>query len=159
MPNVINVMLSDDLYERLKNVGVRIDVTAICQNVIDAAVTTEEIKLKAMSERELAIARLKFEAAQEFDKWSRKGYREGLDLAPNLSFVELQQVMEWYELRHVENDELVSLSDVLRDGNSLLNVIHENTCPTYVEETYISGVLLGVMEFWDGIKDELDSSN
>jgi predicted transcriptional regulator len=156
MPNSINVMLSDDLYERLKNVGARIDVTAICQNVIDSAVTTEEIKLEAMSERELAIARLKFEAAQEFDKWSRKGYREGLEFAPNLSFVELQQVMEWYELKFVENDESVSLSDVLRDGNSLLNLILENTCPTYVESTYLSGLLLGVMEFWNGIKNELD---
>lgn len=83
--NRINIILSDDLAERLERVKETLDVSYVCEHSLNAAVTTEESKLGILSRREAAIARLKVEAFNECDKWSRKGQRDGLELAPDLS--------------------------------------------------------------------------
>ena len=154
--NRISIILSDDLAERLERVKETLDVSYVCEHSINAAVTTEESKLGILSKREAAIARLKVEAFNECDKWSRKGQRDGLELAPDLSFAELQQAMGLYELQHAAPDELTDLFDLLPEEHFLAAAINISKLPPYVTNSYLSGVLLGVMEFWNSIQDEVE---
>lgn len=136
----------------------KMNVSAICQGAIETAVKTEEIKMSAMSQREAAIARLKIEAKKEDEDWEEKGKRHGLEIAPSLSYADFRQVQEWDEFQQSPDGWQVSLLDaVMSDENwsSVIEAAKNAKCPQVLMESYVQGVIDGVLEFWDSIESEL----
>lgn len=157
MSKRINITIPDNLFERLEIVKEKMNVSAICQTAIESAVKTEEIKMSAMSKRESAIARLKIEAQNETDEWFQKGKRQGLEIAPDLSYTEFRQALEWHEAKYSTDGWQISLLDLMSHNcfDSIIDAAKNEECPDDMMESYALGGLDGIVEFWDSIQGEL----
>ncbi|UBF26410.1 hypothetical protein K9N68_33760 [Kovacikia minuta CCNUW1] len=132
MPETIKIILSDSLLEKLIGSAVK------------------------KTEREAAIARLRIEAKQALEDWYQKGYCEGSDIAKELSFEQIQEVIGWHEMKCADSDQPIRLCDCVPSNAFLLSAMDVGRVPGYVLEAYVFGALDGIVKFWEDIEGELD---
>lgn len=150
MSQRINIAVPGDLHSRLEAVKENLNVSGICQEAIESAVSLEEIKVSAMSKREAAIARLKIEAEQEHNYWYQEGKKQGLEDATDLSYEEISRVAEWGNTGK-EKAEICYEEPF----EWLADVLESVECPEPEKEHFITGWFGGVIEFWDSVKAEV----
>lgn len=156
MTTPITITLPDNLSERLESVGEDIDILAICVKALEAAATMAERMRGALLADEEVLIRLKYEANVVFDDWYQKGWCKGAELAPTLSFEQLQYVVLWYQVTGGEDKETArSLLEIVPYDNFLINALDIETYPGYMANAYVMGAVAGIAEFWEEFEHQI----
>ncbi len=143
MAERINITIPNALSERLQAVKGRLNVSKICQQAIEKAVTTEEINTEDIPGRDKLVKRLRMEREESIKGWKETGITDGKQDAQELSYKEFQaleddgeiseEIRDWVKERHFEYYERPN------------------------EESYFEGWLEGAFSVWDDIKDEVEA--
>ena len=141
MKERITVTISDSLYKRLQQVKNSLNVSGVCQQAIEIAVSIEEIKRKDIPNMEKLIERLQLEKQQDVESWKQTGVNDGKEDAMELSYEEFKnleasesisdELLEWIQSRRIEY-----LENVDRDA-------------------YLKGWLEGALTVWDEVKQRI----
>lgn len=136
----ITITLPDQLYERLQAVKGKLNVSGLCQQAIELAVTIEEIKIKDIPVKDKVIERLRLEKQVASREWRETGFTDGVEDAQELSYEDFralekdkvsEETREWVEdkrIQYLENPD---------------------------EDIYWEGWVEGALHFWNEIKDKL----
>ena len=136
----ITITLPSDMYKRLQVVKGNLNISGLCQGVIEQAIQIEEIKMKGVPVKEKVIERLRLEKQIAEREWKQTGFIDGQEDAQELSYEEFmalskqaisEDIREWVQHRHIrflENPD---------------------------EESYLKGWVEGALHFWNTIKHEL----
>lgn len=143
----LTITLPPDLHVRLKAVREHLSVSRICQEVIDRAVTQQELRLEASTDREDLVERLRLEKEEYDQRFYDTGYKQGLADAKGLSYEQLIEVVSGSERLY----KTIAWDQVLKDR---LDTGYQED-DQFNQEMYVGGWSQGVREFWDSIKDEL----
>jgi predicted transcriptional regulator len=138
----ITVTIPNELHQRLQAVKEKLNVSRLCQEAIERAITIEEIKMKEIPVKEKVIERLRLEKSQSDQEWEEIGFTDGVEDAEDLSYSDFKML---------ENNEI---SEETREW------IQEKRLNTYDNpntEVYIEGWIKGASRFWDEIKGEVES--
>ena len=115
--------------------------------------------MKAQTNREKAIVRLKAEREQATDEYFQQGKQYGLEAADNISFQDFKTLEELDNAQSDYRDLDTLIYSLRQDGNFdwLFEEIEENeACPKSFAPNYVEGFLSGVIEFWQDIQSELE---
>jgi hypothetical protein len=137
----INITIPNALSERLQAVKGRLNVSKICQQAIEKAVTLEEINTKDIPGRDKLIKRLRMEKEESIKGWKETGFTDGKQDAQKLSYDDFQML---------ENDG--EIPEETRDW------VKENHFEYYErpnEESYFEGWIEAVLSVWNDIKNEV----
>lgn len=158
MTERITITIPDSLHTRLQTVKENLNVSALCQQAIEYAISMEEIKMTALTKKEKVIQRLRLERQKSEEQWFDSGKNDGLEAADNLSYEYFEQLCELY----AEKNELerygnwVGLDQFPEDLRGGIQEQMDDYSPKPPnKETYLAGWIEGVIEFWDEIKDEI----
>lgn len=136
----ITITLPDQLYERLQAVKGKLNVSGLCQQAIELAVTIEEIKRKDVPVKDKVIERLRLEKQVVSKEWHETGFLYGMEDAQELSYENFralekgevpEEIREWVEdkrIQYLENPD---------------------------EDIYWKGWVDGALHFWNEIKNQL----
>lgn len=152
MTQRVNISLTDDFHERLQVFKDSLNVSAICQDALEKVVSLEEAKASAMSKKEATIAKLKQQAKNATEEWFQTGKKDGLEEAPDLNyenFVALEAYKD--DCGFFCADEILSSDDFSWMGERA----DDAECPERLKLTYVEGLVEGILEFWDEVKDEV----
>jgi DNA mismatch repair ATPase MutS len=158
MARQIAVTMPDPLYERLQAVKKRLNVSGLCQEAIEQAVSIEEIRLREIPDMEKLIERLRIEAKQESKKWHTQGFEDGRQGATELSlqefkFLESLKYIDYGEQRISLSNEFYSseIYDLIKE--QYLEGDWDNGKPD--EEPYIEGWVEGALSVWEEVQEQL----
>lgn len=148
----LNITIPDDLQERLqsaKEIQPELNVSAICQKSIEAAIVLIEARQKAGSKRQQTIDRLNLQIRRGQREWYRKGRQDGIEAAPDLNYEDFQVVLE---LTRTAIDPLLLVS--MQERSQKVSP-SQPECPDPMRVAYHAGWIDGVLEFWNDIKNQL----
>jgi hypothetical protein len=137
----INITIPNALSERLQVVKGRLNVSKICQQAIEKAVTAEEINAKDIPGRDKLIKRLRMEKEESIEAWKETGFTDGKQDAQELSYDDFQML---------END-----SEIPQETCDWVKENHFKYYERPHEESYFEGWIEGVLSVWNDIKDEV----
>lgn len=157
MAERINITVPNDLHERLQAVRDRINISRICQEAIEQAVALEEIKMKALSNKEKVIERLRLERQKSEDDWFEAGRTDGLRDSENLSYDDFQEILDLYQAKNEleKYDQWIEINQFPEDFHELLEERMGGYSPKPIKKTYLAGWIEGVTDFWNEIEAEI----
>ena len=138
----VNISIPDVLSERLRVVKGRINVSKICQETIEKAVSIEEINAKDIPARDKLIERLRMEREEAVKEWKEAGFADGQKDAEELSYDDFQRL---------EDEEI---SEETRDW---VREIHFDHYERLDEGLYFEGWIKGALDVWYEIKDQVQA--
>ncbi len=157
MAERINITVPNNLHERLQAVRDSINISRICQEAIEQAVALEEIKMKALSNKEKVIERLRLERQESEQEWFDCGRADGLKDSENLSYDDFQQLLDLYEGKNEleRHGSWIKVRQFPEDFHELLQERIGGYSPKPVENIYLAGWIDGVTDFWNEIEAEI----
>jgi predicted transcriptional regulator len=158
MTERITITIPDSLHTRLQAVKENMNISAVCQQAIEYAVSMEELKMKNLAGKEKVIERLRLERQKSEEEWFNCGRNDGLEAAENLKYEDFEQLCDLYtkknELeRYGDWIGLDQFSEELREG--LQEQMDDYSPKPPNKGLYLAGWIEGAIEFWDEIKDEI----
>ncbi|BAS57203.1 hypothetical protein NIES2135_34450 [Leptolyngbya boryana NIES-2135] len=140
MSERLTITVSDRLYQRLQAVKSNINVSQVCQQAIETAVTIEEIKLKEAPIMDKLVERLRIEKQESEGSWKQDGVVDGQEDAAELSYDEFRQL---------ESD---GLTEDLREwlNSRRVQYLENPDLPAYLE-----GWCEGALSVWQQVKGVL----
>lgn len=144
MAERINITIPNTLNERLQVVKGRLNVSKICQEAIEKAVSVEEVNAEDTPARDKLIKRLRMEREEAIKEWRETGFADGRKDAEELSYD---------DFRMLENDS--GIPEETRDW------VKENRFEYYErldEKSYFEGWIEGALNVWAEIKDQVEAS-
>ena len=162
MATKVTITVRDELWDRLKEVKDRFNVSRVCQAALEREVGIQEILLKEKQDMETVVDRLRAEKEKHDERYREMGRKHGIHEAKRLPYEMLMDIvsygeameqdphLDWYENMY-QNNFYAELELLLKD---VKNNEGAND-PAFDEENYCLGWVEGVMETWEEIKDEL----
>lgn len=89
MSSRVTIAVPESLFERLQPVKNQINISAVCQEALDMAITHEELKLQSAEQNGL-IERLRAEKKVLLNKIYQEGFELGIRSTSNLSYKDFQ---------------------------------------------------------------------
>ena len=154
----ITVTLPKPLYQRLQLVKENFNVSALCQEAIEYAVSIEENRMnETLSKKEKVIERLRLEQQKSQEEWFDCGKVDGLKDVDDFSFEDFRQLSDLYDSKHEleMHGFWLTLDQFPEDFHEMLQRRIEQYSPKPIEESYLAGWIEGVIDFWDEIKGEI----
>lgn len=164
MSQRVTIAVPDDLFERLQPVKQRFNISAICQEALEMAVITQELKIQA-ADMDL-VERLRAEKAVLLHKVQQEGFELGIRSSSKLSYKDFrhfervnpvaahldEDVLEylWAFLDLKEYPQQARLHDP--DFAHLLEVDAQSRI------VFAQGWIDGVLSVWQAIKNQVDSN-
>jgi hypothetical protein len=157
----VNISVPDSLHIRMQEVKDQINVSAVCSDALEIAVSTQELvnqaQSKAEGERIMMVQRLKAERQQSQNEWLQAGKQEGIEAAGNTSYGDFDLLDAAYTQNH-SNPHLTHWSEDLW-GRDEFEWIKESASSQEVPESsrndFYSGVFDGLLEMWLSVKEEV----
>ena len=165
MSQRVTIALPDELFERLQPVKQRFNISAVCQEALEMAVITQELKIQATEDKDL-VERLRAEKAVLLHKVQQEGFELGIRASSKLSYKDFrhfervspvaahfdEDVMEylWDFLDLKEYPQQARLHDP--DFAHLLEVDAQSRI------IFAQGWVDGVLSVWQAIKNQVDSN-
>jgi hypothetical protein len=160
----VTIAVPEPLFDRLQPVKHHINISAICQEALDMAITHEELKHQFASD-ECLVERLRTEKQVLLKKVQQEGYELGIRSASKLSYKDFQHFERVRPLADsLDEDVLEYLWDYLdsrgypeaarlqdADFAHLLEVSPQSRI------LFSQGWIDGVLSVWEMIKDQVDS--
>jgi post-segregation antitoxin (ccd killing protein) len=152
----MNITISEELHARLQSVKDAVgNVSGVCQTAIEKVVSMEESKMKAQTNREKAILRLKAEREQATDEYFQQGKQDGLEAAASDDIT-----FQGFKALEALDQNSGDLEHHLRMSGFewLFETIEVNeVCPESFIPNYVEGWVSGAIEFWQDIQSEVEN--
>ena len=165
MSHRITIAVPDALFERLQAVKHNFNISSICQEALEMAITHEELKQQAQGQDNL-VERLRAEKNVLLNKVRQEGFELGIRSSSKLSY---------QDYRHFERVSPLANSldeDVLDYLWSFLDLkqypeqarLHDPDFAELLEVdpqsriTFAQGWLEGVLSIWEAIKTQVDTN-
>jgi hypothetical protein len=139
----ITITLPDLLFQRLQPVKNSMNISGLCQQAIEQAVTIEELKGESKNMDKL-IEKLKLEKEQDNMSLKSQGITDGIEDATELSYT---------DFKHLEIKE--SISDDVLEWLRENRLEHMDDINSDNENVYLKGWLEGVLSVWEQVKGHL----
>ena len=167
------VSVSDELAERIEKMKHKVSPSSVFQAAMEEKITKEEGFQKRLQEdvsMEEVIKRLKREKSEAAKSWHEKGREYGIDSSKYLDYETITTIIqsipngyvpEWTPDEILMNENIVgSLAEELEDtfkefdseGDTMTGQDGNLTHRGY---NFLNGVLDGIQDFWDKVKDKL----
>lgn len=154
MSKILSISIPDKLNERLQAHKGSLNVSALCQEALDAAIRIEEAKNMEGDEMEKLIARLKVEKEAIKQSSFGEGTRHGIEDAKNYSYVDFLAVEKIEELiaqyGYDCNVPLELLEKEIVDDDSI-DAVEEK----WDSIEYWRGWVTGMMDVWEKVKGQI----
>ena len=141
MAERINITIPNTLSERLQVVKGQLNVSRICQEAIEKAVSAQEINIEDIPARDKLIKRLRMEKEESAKAWKETGFTDGQKDAQELSYDDFQML---------ENKGAIS-----EETREWVIENHFKYYENLNEESYFEGWIEGALNLWNEIKDEV----
>lgn len=161
----LTIAIPDGLYERLQTVKQEINISGVCQEALNMAITIKETNTQALTfNHQQLVDRLKLQKKLLVEQIKEQGRKLGIKSAMTLSYKEFQRI-EHLSQGHVriEANSFAGMWELLAsrqpdpnmefEGDELreLTLLNEENKSIFVE-----GWMEGVLTVWNQIKDELN---
>lgn len=163
MSQRVTIAVPDALFERLQPVKRHFNISAICQEALEMAITCEELKIQA-TENDSLVERLRAEKNVLMHQVRQEGFELGIRASSKLSYKDFahfervraltvsfdEEVMDylWTYLDQKDYPEQARLQDP--DFAHLLEVDPQ------FRVIFAQGWVEGVLSVWEVIKDQVD---
>lgn len=137
----ITITIPDGLHQRLQVVKEKLNVSGLCQQAIEQAVTIEEIKMKDIPVKQKVIERLRLEKEVANREWKETGLTDGTKDAEELSYDDFRALEATGEVPEETRDWVIEEHFRYYDNPD--------------ETLYFQGWIEGALHFWNEIKDQL----
>lgn len=164
MSQRVTIAVPESLFARLQPVKQRFNISAVCQEALEMAITIEELKTQTAEDENL-VQRLQTEKKVLLNKVRQEGFELGIRSSAKLSYK---------DFRHFERVESLATAldeDVL---DYLFSYLDQKDCPeqarhldadfAYLLEvdpasriTFAQGWMDGVLSVWQTIKTQVDT--
>ena len=147
MATRINISIPEDLHARIQNFKEMINVSKVCQEALERAVSRLETR-KPLENYEKLAERIVQEKMIIFKTWFERGFDAGLKNAQTTySYDDFMQV--------VNKDKLPAEDDYLITAESVDLIISEPV-NKFDHEAFVKGYKCGVLKIWGEIKDKVE---
>ncbi|MGK7931594.1 MAG: hypothetical protein AB4041_09195 [Microcystaceae cyanobacterium] len=166
MAKRLTIAVPEPLFLRLQKVKKNLNISAICQEALDMAISSQELHLATPTADQL-IERLKIEKKAMLNQAKNEGFKLGVESSPSLSFQDFQNL----EVRtrcagaiaiHFDDESLEDLWQFLSKRNDpnhwnlnspgLMQFLH--TTPQ-AKGAFVQGWIEGVLSVWKDIKNQV----
>jgi hypothetical protein len=137
----INITIPSSLNERLQLVKGKMNVSRICQEAIEKAVSLEEINKADIPARDKLIQRLRKEKEETTLGWASTGFTDGKEDALELSYDDFKL--------------LEQNSGISEDTRTWVIEKHFKYYDNPNEDYYFEGWRQGALSIWEEIKNEI----
>ena len=141
MADRINITIPSSLNERLQLVKGKLNVSRICQEAIEKAVSIEEINNADIPAKDKLSQRVRREKEEATLAWASTGFTDGREDALDLSYDACQQ--------------LEQNSEISQDTRTWVISKHFKYYDNPNEDYYFEGWIQGAMSIWEEIKKEI----
>jgi hypothetical protein len=162
----LTIAVPEALYERLQKVKQELNISGICQEALNMAITLTELKIDSF-DREKLIERLKLERKALLSQVKEKGFKFGLKTAQNLSYQDFKRIEHRSHIdvslgetafeqmwEFITSHEVHNEMGLTEDGLSgLLPLSNEN------KGAFVEGWIEGVLSVWNDIKDKVNDAD
>jgi hypothetical protein len=158
------VSIRDELYEEMKKWQKHFNYSKIFENAVEKAINFRKELLENLEDQEMieAIERLKEEKIEAGGGYRQMGYDDGILWAKEAHYEELLAFLEWEPNRdYVPSDEtLYGLRDYIEnamfdeDDNLSFSDLKLGARNEF-NDAWIAGLVEGINDFWDEVKDKL----
>ncbi len=160
----LTIAVPESLYERLQAVKHQLNISSICQEALDMAITLRETALTVSTQEQL-VQRLRLEKQNLLNQAQQKGFELGLKTSPYLNY----QDFEALQKRAAKNIQLSteSLEDLWTfldsrdypqeqrvDEPGFIAVLNLNP---HTQSAFVQGWMNGVLSVWDGIRNQVNA--
>lgn len=166
MSTRVTIAVPESLFERLQPVKHQINISAVCQEALDMAITNEELKLQSTEQNGL-VERLRAEKKVLLNKIYQEGFELGIRSTSNLSYKDFQHFARVRPLvESCDEDVLEYLWTFLDtrgypqearthdpDFDHLLDISAQSRI------LFVQGWIEGVLSVWHTIKAQVESDN
>ncbi len=162
----LTIAVPESLYDRLQKVKEEINISGVCQEALERAVTLKEFTLNC-SDRETLIERLKLERKAVLTQIKEKGFKFGQKSAQQLTYQDFQRI----ELRKniTANLDEAAFEDMWEFLNSHqpqaeMGLDEDGLCGLLVlnegnKAAFVKGWIEGILSVWDDIKNQVNAAN
>jgi hypothetical protein len=164
MAKRLTIAVPETLFLRLQKVKKNLNISAICQEALDMAVSTQELKIATPNADQL-IERLRIEKQAMLNQAKDEGFKLGVESSPNLSFQDFQNLEARTRCTcavHFDDDALDDLWQFLSKRNDpntwkfnspgLMQFL--NTTPQ-AKGAFVEGWIEGVLSVWQNLKEQV----
>jgi mannose/fructose/N-acetylgalactosamine-specific phosphotransferase system component IIB len=161
----LTIAIPNGLYERLQTVKQEINISGVCQEALNMAITLKETQTQALTfDHKQLIDRLKLEKKLLVAQIKEQGRKLGIQSAMTLSYKEFQRI-ERLSQGHVriEASSFAGMWKLLASRQPEQNMEFEGEelreMASLNEENkaiFVEGWMEGVLTVWNQIKDELN---
>ena len=137
----INITIPNTLSERLQIVKGQLNVSRICQEAIEKAVSAQEINIEDIPARDKLIKRLRMEKEESAKAWKETGFTDSQKDAQELSYDDFQM--------------LENKGEISEETREWVIENHFKYYENLNEESYFEGWIEGALNLWNEIKDEV----
>ncbi len=165
MSQRVTIAVPDELFERLQPVKQRFNISAVCQEALEMAVITQELKIQATEDENL-VERLRAEKAVILHKVQQEGFELGIRSSSKLSYKDFRHFERVNPVAaHLDEDALEYLWNFL-DFKAYPQQarLHEPDFAHLLEVDpqsriiFAQGWVDGVLSVWQTIKNLVDSN-
>lgn len=165
MSQRVTIAVPDELFERLQPVKNHFNISAVCQEALEMAITTQELKIQAKEDKDL-VERLRAEKTVLLHKVQQEGFELGIRSSSKLSYKDFRHFERVNPVAaHLDEDALEYLWEFLNfkeypqqarlhdpDFAHLLEVDPQSRI------VFAQGWVDGVLSVWKTIKNQIDSN-
>ncbi len=165
MSQRVTTAVPDELFERLQPVKQRFNISAVCQEALEMAIITQELKIQATEDKDL-VERLRAEKTVLLHKVQQEGFELGIRSSSKLSYKDFRHFERVNPVAaHLDEDALEYLWEFLDfkeypqqarlhdpDFAHLLEVDSQSRI------VFAQGWVDGVLSVWQTIKNQVDSN-
>ena len=177
MSHRITISIPDELYKRLQNYKESINISKSCQKELSAEVKRKEdflMRIKESPDLDDIVKRLKKERMAQYSAIGEMGREDGIDWAKAAHYDDLIRLLSIEQTSEVIFEEtlyeFLELKYGLKLDDEEINIFlpifiakfPENTFEKNyleIEEVYCQGFFEGVQEFWEEIRNLLNTAN
>jgi hypothetical protein len=160
----VTIAVPESLFERLQPVKNHLNISAICQEALDMAITHEEIK-QQYSQDECIVERLRTEKQVLLQKVQQEGYELGIRSASNLSYKDFQHFERVQPLAASLDEDVLEYLWTYLDSRGYPEEarIHDDAFAHLLEVSPQSRILFsqgwidGVLSVWTMIKEQVEA--
>jgi hypothetical protein len=160
----LTIAVPESLYDRLQNVKQEINISGVCQEALEMAVTLKELTIDS-DDRETLIERLRLERKGVLNQIKEQGFKFGQKSAHNLSYQDFQRLEQRKDITaNLDAADFEDMWEFLnshkpqaemgldQDGLCSLLVISEHN-----KSTFVKGWIEGVLSIWNDIKNQVNA--
>lgn len=164
MAKRLTIAVPETMFLRLQQVKQNLNISAICQEALDMAISMQELQLTTPNADQF-IERLRIEKKGMLDQAKNEGFKLGVESSPNLSFQDFQNLEARTRcncVAHLDDESLEDLWQFLskRNDPNTWNVkspglmLFLNTTPQ-AKGMFVQGWIEGVLSVWQEIKSQV----